>query len=253
MYAVACIPALYRAVWRPTPRVSAVRRSAAVSTSRRTLSTSARAISTAPEAECLARDGPPKEGANSTSGAAESKVVPIPAASARNARGNTEAFSSTRCNSGGRSAGRSAFSAATAAPGRPDRTARAPWSRAALSPAAGASGTIRAPSRVSSAPAAASSVTTTTSATAAQARAPATVSWAKARARPGREAPTARARRLFATARGFSGTTRLQTAFVTDPFPPVRSGASFGHGQVTAGSCVGPLSPPPGQPGSPAG
>ena len=49
--------------------------------------------------------------------------------------------------------GRSAFSAATARRGRGARTAARPCASAALSPAAGASGTIRAPSAASSAPA----------------------------------------------------------------------------------------------------
>lgn len=221
-----------------------------MSTSRRTLSTSVSAISTAPEAECRAREGPPNEGANSTSGPAESSVVPIPAASARNARGNAPARSSTRSNSGGRRAGRSALTAATEAPGRPARIVRAPWSSAALRPAPGESGRIRAPSLESSEPATASSVTTTTSATEAQASAPATVSWAKASASPARDPPTAAARRLLASAKGFSGTTRLQTAFVTDSFPPVRSRTRPGHRRPTHRPRVGPLSPPSGRRGA---
>lgn len=153
-----------------------------MSTSRRTEWRPDGVISTAPEARCRALDEPPKAGRNSTPGAAERNVVPIPWASATNARGNAVAKSSTRANSCGRSAGRSALSAATAAPRPHLRTDRAPCSSAALSPAAGVSATVRAPRADSAAPATGSSVTTTTSRTAGQASAAATVSCANARA-----------------------------------------------------------------------
>ncbi|CAM5693965.1 hypothetical protein SANTM175S_00897 [Streptomyces antimycoticus] len=71
--------------------------------------------------------------------------MPTPAASARKAREKPDAASSTKSSSTVRSAGRSAFIAATAAPGRSPRTARAPCASAAFSPRPGESGRIRAP------------------------------------------------------------------------------------------------------------
>ncbi|CAM5416373.1 hypothetical protein SMICM304S_03566 [Streptomyces microflavus] len=194
----------------PTPRARATFRSSPVSTSRRTESTPGSVISTATRSQVPAADRPPKAGRNSVPPPQDRNIVPIPAASRRNAGSGSKIehpsqFSRAqgrqiRVERGHRDGGESA------------RTERAPYARAALSPAAGTSGTTRAPSAEGAAPAAASSVTTTTSRTRAQESAAATVSWAKARASRGRaSSPAARPKRLLARARGFNGTTRDQS------------------------------------------
>ncbi len=140
----------------PTPRSSAARRSASVSTSCTRPGQSPRS-STAPSARCAAADPGPNAGRRPVP-AAVSSVVPVPCASATNARSARPAAASAAASSSGRRAGRSEESAATAVPA----ALRAPCSSAGLSPLSGSSGTVRAPSRVTSAAAAGSSVTTRT-------------------------------------------------------------------------------------------
>ena len=78
-------------------------------------------------------------------------VVPSPAASATKADGQAEAARSARPISAGRSAGRSADSAAVPDPGQRDEAYPAPCRSAGLSPSRGSSGTTSAPSPASAA------------------------------------------------------------------------------------------------------
>ena len=204
------------AVWWPTPRRYARRRSSTVSTSCRIPLLRGTASSFTPDSRCAVRDRPPYRGMNGALGGAASRVVPIPDASATKEADSFDNRSASS-NSLVLSAGRSAVSAATPRFGRVRPHSSAARHSAVFNESAGDSGTYRIRGRPKRCSQSGSLVTTTSCSTALEASAAAQTSRAMATTSACRVPFVNPTSRVFAVRSRFKGTISDQPVEALSP------------------------------------